>query len=583
MAPSISPGLVFAEYEQGIRFKTGLGSRGLYEQNRLNERFFAGDQWAGARCGEDRPLVRHNILKRIGDHKLAVIGSTPVSVTFSADGIPFTLPQQERVRQVREDCLRGRAPAGETLDEAERIHLATTALSDYFRVTAERVKLDDLKETVLRCAYIGGTGVLYTYWDDAIPTGLYADRAHTLPLTGDIGCEVLDIENVYFGDPNLDDVQSQPYILVAGRQSVHKLREEARRFGCSGREAENIQPDRETAYMAGEFGPDEPPELQKATVLTRFWKGTDPDTGETTVFAARVCRGAVVRGPWNLGIRLYPLAKFNWERRRGCAYGASEVTELIPNQIAINRMLTASVWAMMMAGMPIMVVNGDVVTVPLTNDPGQIVTVYGGEEEVSSAVRYVQPPAFSGQWEDSVATLINATLTQSGANSALLGDVSPNNTSAILAVREAASLPLTMIQRRFYSFCEDVARIWAEFWITQYGSRELRIEDERGVWYFPFDADRYRNLVLTARIDVSSSTLFGESQTVETLNRLFEDGAIDVTQYLSRLPKGTVPALPGLLRELKEQQEAGQAQSPAQAEKQAEKLADKQAEKRPSA
>ncbi len=563
MLPSISPEGVFREYDQGVRFKSGLGRRGLYEQNRLNERFFAGDQWAGAQCGDQRPLVRHNVLKRLGEHKLAVIGSTPVSVTFSADGIPCTTAQQEQVQKAREGYLHGEPVDEEGLTEEVKTNLATAALSDYFRVTAERVKLDDLKETVLRCAYIGGTGVLYTYWDDSVPTGLYADGAHSLPLKGDIGCEVLDIENVYFGDPNVDDIQSQPYILVAGRRTVSQLREEARRFGAPERELQNIRPDRETLYMAGEYSGDEPPELQKATVITRFWKAADPATGETNVWAARVCRGVVVRPPWNLGIRLYPLAKFSWERRRGCAYGESEITELIPNQIAINRMLTASVWAMMMAGMPIMVVNGDVVTVPLTNDPGQIVTVYGGEEEVAGALRYVQPPVFASQWSESVSTLINATLTQSGANSALLGDVSPNNTSAILAVREAASMPLTMVQRRFYSFCEDVARIWAEFWVTQYGTRQLRIEDERGVWYWTFDGDRYRHLVLTARIDVSSSTLFGESQTVQTLNRLFEEGAIDVVQYLTRLPKGTVPSLPGLIRELKEKQAAETVAAPA--------------------
>ena len=38
-----------------------------------------------------------------------------------------------------------------------------SALTDYFKTTAERVKLDDLKEQTLRNAYIAGTGVLYTY------------------------------------------------------------------------------------------------------------------------------------------------------------------------------------------------------------------------------------------------------------------------------------------------------------------------------------------------------------------------------------------------------------------------------------
>ena len=39
---------------------------------------------------------------------------------------------------------------------------------------------------------------------------------------------------------------------------------------------------------------------------------------------------------------------------------------------------------------------------------------------------------------------------------------------------------------------------------------------------------------------------------MQTLDNLFERQVITPLQYLSRLPKGTVPNLSGLLRELKE-------------------------------
>lgn len=44
----ISPAQVFAEYERGIAYKRSLGKHGMFEQNRINERFFSGDQWEGA-------------------------------------------------------------------------------------------------------------------------------------------------------------------------------------------------------------------------------------------------------------------------------------------------------------------------------------------------------------------------------------------------------------------------------------------------------------------------------------------------------------------------------------------------------
>ena len=82
------PELVFGEYESGRNFKAGLGRRGLYEQGKINERFYVGDQWHGAQCGNDRPLVRHNVIKRIGDYKMAVISSNPVTVNYSVEVCP---------------------------------------------------------------------------------------------------------------------------------------------------------------------------------------------------------------------------------------------------------------------------------------------------------------------------------------------------------------------------------------------------------------------------------------------------------------------------------------------------------------
>lgn len=534
------PALLFHEYEQGIRYKQGLGSRGLYEQDRINERFFVGDQWHGANCGADRPLVRHNVIKRIADYKMAVVGAAPIAVSYSADGIPNTAELRQRTEELRDRGAAGKLPDG--LTPQEEIGLVTSALSDYFRTTAERLQFDDLRDQALRSAYITGSGVVYTYWDETIPTGLYADLSRTAPIAGDIACEVLDIENVYFGDPTLEDVQAQPYILIAQRKSVEELQRTARKYGA--KDWREIKPDRDIPGGDGWDG-----DSKKATLLTRFWKEWD-DRGGFTIRAVQACRGVTVRAPWDLGIRLYPLAKFNWERRRGCTYGESEITYLIPNQIAINRMITASVWAVMMMGMPIMVVNGDVVPQPISNDPGQIIEVFGGADEVENAIRYVNPPAFSPQFDANIASLIDNTLTQSGVNSAVLGDVRPDNTSAIIAVREAAIMPLQVVQNRFYVFCEDIARIWAEFWITQYGKRSLKIEDERGVWYLPFDGNRYRDLLLSVRVDVGASSLWSESRSVETLDNLFDRQIIDAAQYLSRLPKGTVPNLSGLLREL---------------------------------
>ena len=550
---TVTPQSVWQEYESGRRFKSGLGELGLYEQNRRNERFFVGDQWHGAKCGGERPLVRHNVIKRIGDYKMATVGAAPLSVVYSAEGVPQTAALRERVRQ-RRQALQGMPmfdAAGNSADEAVEVNLVMSAMSDYFKITAERVKFEDRKMQVLEDAYVRGTGYLYTYWDPTVETGMYADVARTTPIKGDIQTEALDVENVYMGDPTSGDIQSQPYILVVQRRSVAELRRIARQNGVHEALLCEITPDRETAYMAGDRSSNEPDDSRKATVITRFWKEQDK-AGRIAVKAIQVCRGVAIRPIWELGVRVYPFAAFMWQRRKNCAYGDSEVTHLIPNQIAINRMLTASVWAVMMMGIPMTVVNGDVVSGEISNDPGQVLRVYGSAEEVSSAVRYVDPPHFSPRFAENIEELITNTLKQSGANDAALGDIKPDNTSAILAVREAAMLPMQTVQNRFYSFVEDVARIWAEFWIAKYGQRQLKVEDDGGVWYLPFDGDRFAHLALSAKVDVGSVGLWSEAQTMATLDHLLAEKVITPEQYLKRLPKGIVADVNGLIRELQE-------------------------------
>lgn len=559
MSKRNNPAQIFKEYRDGTQFKSGLGMRGLYEQSKMNERYFIGDQWYGVNCGNDRPLIRHNVIKRIGEYKMSVVGSSPITVSYSADGIPNTLGLKEAIRPIRDGIAQGNeayieqmmAMSADTIPSNEEVTLIMSALSDYFRVTAERVKFNDKCEQALRNAFISGTGIIYTYWDDKVKTGLYADENRTTPIVGDIGCEVLDVENVYFGDPNLTDIQSQPYILVAQRKSVAELKREAKHNRRPQYEIDQIKPDNETGYEAGQISENEPSESKKATVITKFWKEWDDDGSDYTLKAIKVCENAVIRPEWDVGIRLYPFASFLWERRRNCAYGESEITYLIPNQIAINRMMTASVWAVMMMGMPMLVVNSDVVDAgSLTNDPGQIISVNGGYEDVHGAMSYLNPPNFSPSFIQNVNTIIGNTLQQSGANDAALGDMRPENTSAIAMLREAATMPLQQTKNRYYSFIEDIARIWAEFWIMKYGKRSIKVEDDTGTWYLPFDGERYRDLLISTRIDVGASGLWSEAQSTITLGNLLDRQIITPIQYLQRLPKGIIPQLEKLIREL---------------------------------
>lgn len=115
---------------------------------------------------------------------------------------------------------------------------------------------------------------------------------------------------------------------------------------------------------------------------------------------------------------------------------------------------------------------------------------------------------------------------------------------------------MQIYQNRYYAFVEEVARIWADFWLNKYGKRSLQITTRDGIQYIPFDASRYKDLVMTARVDVGASTLWSESVVISTLNNLLEAQIITPKQFLERIPQGFVPKLTELMEDISKQEEA---------------------------
>lgn len=560
----LKPKEIAQEYIQGTEYKNGIGRRGIAEQSKINERFFVGDQWHGANVGADKPLVRRNVIKRIGEYKMSSISAAPIAINYTADGVPDAGIEAE-TEGVRQNLFEGTAPTGEV--GSPEISVITSALSDYQRITAERVKFNAKMEQLLRNAYISGTGIGYTYWDPLIETGLYADSAKKIPIKGDVAFQIIDVENVVFGDPNCDDVQAQPYITIAVRRELNDVLREAKRNNISPEEAANIKPDSAYYYnTVGDRGEEEPSGSRRVTVYTKIYKEWDKDALTYKVMAVKSTDSAYIRKPFDMKLTLYPIAKMSWERRRSCIYGDSEITNMIPNQIAINRALTASVWSAMLTGMPITVVNGDVITGSVGNNPGQVIKVYGSDSETQNAIRYVNPPNYAISLNKAVEDLAAFTLSDSGANDAALGNFRPDNAAAIIQLREAAMVPLQIYMNRYYDVCEDIARIWADFWLNLYGERYLKTEDSEGSHYIPFNGERYRNLCINARVDVGASTLWSESVVISTLDNLLDRQLITFEQYLERMPSGLIPNITGLKEDLRRAAEQSLQAAPSEQE-----------------
>ncbi len=152
----------------------------------------------------------------------------------------------------------------------------------------------------------------------------------------------------------------------------------------------------------------------------------------------------------------------------------------------------------------------------------QIIKIFGAEGDGAGNC-YIEPPAFLGRLTGWYLHWENTPDAQAGANAVALGDIRPDNTSAIIAAREVSTPPLQLAEPLFAHMRRGgpyLGRVLA----MKYGDRLLRVEDGDGVWYLPFRGERYRDLPLRVRVQAGASTLWSESQSVQTLDNPVRPG-----------------------------------------------------------
>lgn len=554
-----TPQAVKEQHEKSVEYKLSLGEKGLFEQTKKNERFFVGDQWMGNSTKSNLPLVEYNFCRRIGEYKEAQILSNPLTANFTADGVASFRTDEQMINDenIINSLKTGDEGQFNALSDDEKTVLIMSALTDYFETTSERLKFSDQSAKVLHNAYVSGTGAMYVFWDESIRTGQFVGDGNT-EITGDISAEVLNAEEqLDFDNPSEKDINKQDYIIISKKVTVAEAKRIAAMNGIKPEEIEKITKDNDSNFSA-ERDEKANDSVDRVTVFTKLFKSWSDDNKQFKIYCYQCTQTVTIREAFDTGLQMYPIALFCWEDRAKSIFGDTELTYLIPNQIAVNRMITASVWSAMINGMPTLLINRNYIKGEVSNNPGQIWEFYGDDNSMDRAARYLNPPPINSALTANVNDIVNNTLQMSGANDAALGNLRADNATAIAQAHEAATAPMQMIKNRFYQFYEDLARICAEFWFKLYGERKLKISDKQGSWFLPFDSENYKNLSLTVKIDVGASTMWSQTQSQARLDNLLAGNYINFLQYLERQPKGSINDITGLIRDFKEQQAAEQ-------------------------
>ena len=499
------------QYEEGKEYKKQIN---LYNTVNENERFYRGDQWHGVNSnGLSTPVF--NVVKRIINHLVNSVASTEIMVSYSDENIPY----------VTDDT------------EIEEIKKMTKLLNQWLMYRWEKCKMGTLLRKSLLDAAVSGDGVFYSYWDTAVYTGQ--------SYTGDLAVSLIDSVNLFPADVNSSDIQSQEYIILAGRANTEILKREAVGYGIPDADVEGITPD-DTADQAGDYSVYENTDESslKSTYLIKFYRDTDGYiVWEKSVKNTVICSVTTE-------LRMYPVAYYNWESTKNSCHGTAPVTGLIQNQKYINKAYAMAMKHMVDTAFSKVIYDKKLIP-EWTNEVGQAIGVVSGGD-VSNAVKIIG----TGEMQNDFLPLLENTLEHTkalmGATDAALGEVIPDNTSAILALQETSAITLEAIRSNMYQCVEDIANIWIDMMCAYYNNdRRICYRDEHGVERADsLNIKKLKDVLIRARVDVKPVIKQSQVALIDMLGKLLSDGHITFRQYLERLPDGVIPDKQNLINEM---------------------------------
>ena len=386
--------------------------------------------------------------------------------------------------------------------------------------------MEALSYKALLDAATAGDGIFYSWWDPDLRNGQDYD--------GDIRTDVIDSTNLFVADVNSSDLQSQKYVMLAGRASVESLRREALAAGASEADVAKIVADEENVgTYSADLGKCELSGEEKATFLIRFFRENDEVIFEKTTKNCLVRRA-------NTGLRLYPIAYFHWHNTKNCFHGTASVSDMIANQKCIN---TAYAMALKhMSNTAFSKVIYDKTRIPeWSNEVGEAIGAVGGGS-MADAVSVVGVGKMQDGYLDLITDVINNTKAMMGATDSALGEERANNTSAIMKLQTASSVALEHVRVNFSHCIAELAAIWADMLCTYCPpQRLLHVIDQSGdVSAETLDYSLLKNALLSASVHVGNIDRYSPSTTVSTLNKLLDSGHLSAAEYVELLPEGVL-------------------------------------------
>ena len=416
-------------YEKGRSYNR---MKNVYVDTDRNYRMYNGNQWDGLKIAGIEP-IQLNIIKPIVKYKVGVINNNLYLPVYSSENFD----NKEFKEVAKKTC---------------------ELLNKLANKVWERDSMDMKVRAISKHAAINDECPIYITYNEEVD----------LPTH-----EILSKNDIYYGNENDSDIQSQPYILIKQRKPLINVIEMARQEGVSAENMRFILSDEDCGEEAGEDAKQEVDKM--CTIITKLYKK------DGTVHFSQATQYCDVKEDKDTGLSLYPIAHMIWEEKEGYARGEGEVRYLIPNQLEINKTIMRRLISAKATAYPQKIADVTKIQNPnALNQVGSTIKVNGMQvDDVKKLVGTINPSQMSSDVEKVMNELITTTRELAGAGDIATGDINPESASgkAILAVQQASQMPNAEQTLALKTTIENLARIWLDMWKT-YAQNGLTIDYE---------------------------------------------------------------------------------------------------------
>lgn len=518
--------VIWSLYEIGKNYNRLMN---MYQEGRENYDYYHGRQWEGLKRPKEssEPIVL-NIIKPIIKYKTNIVNQRSYDIVFNPN--TYSTPE-----------------------ELDLLKSVTKGLNQFVMRAWEKSQTGKKVRNIVKTSAINSEGIIYFY------------------ISGDdFVSEEIDKNNIYYGNENEQDIQRQPYILVTFRKTVEEVRDMAREYREQGKnhltdeDIETIVSDKDYFEQQGS----DKMTVEVSPMCLVIMKFERNDEGKIVISCStQTCD---IFEKEETDCELYPFAHYIWEEEKGYARGTSEINSLKENQREINKTATRRAIAVKIAAYPKLVVDIErVANKEALQQVGSMIELTNMRaDDVNKEINYLRPASMSPDAYNLQQDLISGTRELAGAGDNQTGNIDPTQASgkAILAVQQAAQMPINEQVESYKYFLEDCGRIVFDLMkayyvdgLTLYTTEDF--VDEMGQTEqvqkpFTITQDQLAKLDVDLKIDVTPTSAYDRLAQEMSLENLLIRGMITLEEYTEALPEDSSMPKPTLETILRKRREA---------------------------